>query len=322
MFCRLVAILAAAGLMAPTMAVAQDYPAAKPITLVVPYGPGGPADTAARLVADIAARSLGQRIVVDNKPGAATRLAALQVARAPKDGYTLFECTSSTMLAGALARSAGFNVQDFAPISLIALNPFVMSAPPELPVANAIEFIAYAKAHPGQINFGSLGAGSAEEIMGRWFARIAGIDMVAVPYKGGLVAALQDLMGDRIQLMFDAIGNSAPHYLGKRIKILGVATNARVDLLPDVPTLGEQGFPVINGTWLAICAPAGTPAPILDRLGREIAAAVASPEYQSKIRAQGTIPAASASPDEFMAFIKSYVVQWADMTRTLGIELE
>ena len=208
MFCRLVAILAAAGLMAPTMAVAQDYPAAKPITLVVPYGPGGPADTAARLVADIAARSLGQRIVVDNKPGAATRLAALQVARAPKDGYTLFECTSSTMLAGALARSAGFNVQDFAPISLIALNPFVMSAPPELPVANAIEFIAYAKAHPGQINFGSLGAGSAEEIMGRWFARIAGIDMVAVPYKGGLVAALQDLMGDRIQLMFDAIGNA------------------------------------------------------------------------------------------------------------------
>jgi tripartite-type tricarboxylate transporter receptor subunit TctC len=189
-------------------------------------------------------------------------------------------------------------------------------------VATARAFVDYAKARPGQLNFGSLGAGSAEEIMGRWFAHTTGLDMVAVPYKGGLVAALQDLMAGRIQLMFDAIGNSAPHHRSKRIKILGVATPARVDALPDVPTLTEQGFPLVNGTWLAICAPAGTPGPVLDRLGREIATAVASEEYQSKTKAQGTVPAASASPAEFLAFIKSYVAQWADMTRTLGIELE
>ncbi len=302
-------------------AAAQPYPN-KPITLVVPYGPGGPADTAARLVAEIASRPLGQRIVIENKPGAATRLAALQIARAPKDGYTLFECTSSTMLAAALAKTAGFTVEDFAPISLIALNPFVMSVAPELPVKTAREFVDYAKARPGQLNFGSLGAGSAEEIMGRWLAHMTKLDMVAVPYKGGLVAALQDLMAGRIQLMFDAIGNSAPHHRGGRIRILGVATEARVDILPDVPTLTEQGLPLVNGTWLAICAPAGTPAPILDRLGREIAAAVASEEYQSKIKAQGTVPLASASPAEFLAFIKSYVGQWTEITRTLGIELE
>jgi tripartite-type tricarboxylate transporter receptor subunit TctC len=323
MFRRFVAAAATAACLSAlgVVATAQDYPS-KPITLVVPYGPGGPADTAARLVAEIASRPLGQRIVVENKPGAATRLAALQIARAPKDGYTLFECTSSTMLAAALAKTAGFTLEDFAPISLIALNPFVMSVAPELSVATAHAFVDYAKARPGQLNFGSLGAGSAEEIMGRWFAHTTGLDMVAVPYKGGLVAALQDLMAGRIQLMFDAIGNSAPHHRGKRIKILGVATPARVDALPDVPTLTEQGLPLVNGTWLAICAPAGTPAPVLNRLGREIAAAVASEEYQSKIKAQGTVPAASASPAEFLAFIKSYVTQWADMTRTLGIELE
>lgn len=310
-----------ASLAAPTEPAAQAYPA-KPITLLVPYGPGGPADIAARLVAEIVGRPLGQRIVIDNKPGAATRLAALQVVRAPKDGYTLFECTSSTMLAAALARNAGFTIEDFAPISLIARNPFVMSVPADLPPKTAREFVDYAKSRPGQLNFGSLGAGSAEEIMGRWFAHMTGLQLVPVPYKGGLVAALQDLMAGRIQLMFDAIGNSAPHHLGGRIRILGVATPDRVDILPDVPTLTEQGIPLVNGTWLAICAPAGTPAPILERLGREIAAAVASEEYRSKIRALGTVPASSASPAEFAAFIKSYIAQWTDITRTLGIELE
>jgi len=322
MFRRLLVAVAAGTFLLSSFATsAQDYPA-KPITLVVPYGPGGPADTAARLVAEIAGRSLGQRIVIENKPGAATRLAAMQIARAPKDGYTLFECTSSTMLAAALARNAGFTVDDFAPISLIAQNPFVMSVPPELPVNDARAFVEYAKARPGQLNFGSLGAGSAEEIMGRWFAHLTGLQMVPVPYKGGLVAALQDLMAGRIQLMFDAIGNSAPHHHGKRIRILGVATSTRVDTLPDVPTLTEQGFPLVDGTWLAICAPAGTPEPVLARLGREIAAAVASEEYQAKIKAQGTVPASSASPADFLAFIKTYVGRWSDMTRTLGIELE
>jgi tripartite-type tricarboxylate transporter receptor subunit TctC len=300
---------------------AQAYPT-KPITLVVPYGPGGPADTAARLVADVAGRTLGQRVVIDNKPGAASRLAAMQVARAPKDGYTLFECTSSTMLAAALAKAAGFTIEDFAPISLIALNPFVMSVAPGLPVETAREFIEYAKARPGQLNFGSLGAGSAEEIMGRWVGHTTGTDLVAVPYKGGLTAAMQDLTTGRIQLMFDAIGNSAPQYRAGRIKILGVATAKRVASLPTVPTLTEQGYPLVNGTWLAICAPAGTPAPILERLGSEIGAAVASPEYRSKIEAQGTIPMASQSPAEFLAFIKGYVAQWSDIVHTLGIELE
>jgi tripartite-type tricarboxylate transporter receptor subunit TctC len=320
---RAAAIAAACVLSQASLAAAadQDYPT-KPVTLVVPYAPGGPADTAARLVADIAGRSLGQRIVVDNRPGAATRLAATHVAHAPKDGYTLLECTSSTMITAALAANAGFRIDDFAPISLIASNPFVMSVAPNLPVLTAREFVDYAKPHPGQLNFGSLGEGSAEGIMGKWFAHLTDTELVAVPYKGGLVAALQDLMAGRIQLMFDAIGNSVPHYRGGQIKILGVATPQRVDALPDVPTLTEQGFPLISGTWLALCAPAGTPTVIQERLGREIAAAVASEDYRSKIASLGMIAPAAASPSEFRDFIASYVAQWRDITRTLGIELE
>jgi tripartite-type tricarboxylate transporter receptor subunit TctC len=155
-----------------------------------------------------------------------------------------------------------------------------------------------------------------------WFAHLTDTDLVAVPYKGGLVAALQDLMAGRIQLMFDAIGNSVPHYRGGQIKILGIATPKRVDALPDVPTLTEQGFPLVSGTWLALCAPAGTPTNIQERLGREIAAAVSSDEYRSKIALLGMIAPAPASPSEFNRFITSYIAEWKQITQTLGIELE
>lgn len=315
--CMAVAALAAVG----TCASAQTYPD-RPVTLIVPYNPGGPADTAARLVAELASRSLGQRIIIENKPGAATKIAAIQVANARKDGYTLLECTSSTMLNTILSKNAGYAIDDFVPISLIAINPFVMSVALDVPAKSAREFVDYAKANPGKLNFGSLGAGSVEEIMGRWFAHSTGLEMTPVAYKGGLAAAIQDLMTGRIQLMFDAIGNSAPHYRAGKIRILGVATSDRVAQLADVPTLTEQGFPFVNGSWLAICAPAGTPAPIVERLGREVVAAVGSDEYQSRMKALGAVPASSRSPEEFRAFIRAYLADWSEMTRVLGVQLD
>ncbi|HEX7053161.1 MAG TPA: tripartite tricarboxylate transporter substrate binding protein [Burkholderiales bacterium] len=315
------AAFGAALLVASAGALAESYPV-KPVTLVVPYGPGGPADTAARLVAELAAEPLGGRIVVENRPGAATKVAAMQVARAPKDGYTLFECTSSTMLTAALGTGSAFRVDDFTPLTLIALNPFVMSVTPGLPVASARELVDYAKAHPGELNLGSLGPASVEEIIGRWFLRMAGIEMVPVPYKTGLAAAIQDLMAGRIHVMFDAIGNSARYHSAGKLKILGVATAERVSLLPDVPTLTEQGYPVVNGSWLGLCAPAGTPAAIVDKLGKALTAAVRSEEYQRRIRALGAIPQASSTPDEFRQFIHTYVGQWGEMTRALGIQIE
>jgi len=315
--CIAVATLAVIG----TSASAQTYPD-RPVTLIVPYNPGGPADTAARLVAELAGRSLGQRIIIENKPGAATKIAAIQVASARRDGYTLLECTSSTMLNTVLSKNAGYAIDDFVPISLIAINPFVMSVALEVPAKSAREFVAYAKANPGKLNFGSLGAGSVEEIMGRWFAHRTGLEMTPVAYKGGLAAAIQDLMTGRIQLMFDAIGNSAPHYRAGKIRILGVATSDRVEQLADVPTLTEQGYPFVNGSWLAICAPADTPAPIIERLGREVAAAVGSAEYQSRIKALGAVPASSRSPEEFRGFIRAYLTDWSEMTRVLGVQLD
>ncbi|GAA4336534.1 tripartite tricarboxylate transporter substrate binding protein [Pigmentiphaga soli] len=326
MFWRIHGTLAAAvlgGVLAAGPALAQQpaYPS-KPITLVVPYGPGGPADTAARLVADIAGRSLGQPVVIENRPGAATKVAAAQFVRAPKDGYTLLECTSSTFLTAALARNPGFGVPDFLPVSLIASNPFVLSVTAELPVRSAPELVAYAKAHPGKLNLGSLGAGSVEEIMGLWFAHSTGISIAPIAYKGGLSAAIQDLIAGRVHLMFDAIGNSTQYYRAGRLRILGVATAERVDSLPEVPTLAEQGLPFVNGSWLGICAPAGVPAPVAERISREIVAAVRSDEYQSKIRGLGFLPVSSDSSASFLKFTSDYLKDWAEMTRTLGITLE
>jgi tripartite-type tricarboxylate transporter receptor subunit TctC len=314
-------VVALAATLLTGSAVAQSYPA-KPVSLVVPYGPGGPADTAARLVAELAAQPLGGRIVIENRPGAATKVAAMQVARAPKDGYTLFECTSSTMLTAALGTGVAFKVEDFTPITLIAFNPFVMSVTPELPVKDVRELVNYAKAHPGKLNLGSLGPASVEEIIGRWFLRMASVEMVPVPYKSGLAAAIQDLMAGRIQVMFDAIGNSSRYHNAGKLKILGVATAERVSLLPDVPTLTEQGYPVVNGSWLGICAPAGTPDVVVGKLGAALTAAVASEEYQRRIKGLGAIPQGSPSPAEFRRFIQSYVAQWGEMTRVLGIQIE
>jgi tripartite-type tricarboxylate transporter receptor subunit TctC len=313
--------MACALLLCASPAMAQSYPA-KPVSLVVPYGPGGPADTAARLVAEIAAQPLGGRIVIENKPGAATKLAAMQVARAPKDGYTLFECTSSTMLTAALGKGSAFTVRDFTPITVIALNPFVVSVTPALPVNSVRELVNYAKARPGQLNLGSLGSASVEEIMGRWFLRSAGLDMVAVPYKAGLAAAIQDLMAGRVHMMFDAIGNSSRYYQSGKLKILGVATAARVPTLPEVPTLTEQGYPLVNGSWLGICAPAGIAEPIVQQLSKALTAAVTSEEYQRRIKALGAVPEASKSPEEFHRFIQTYVEQWGEMTRVLGIQID
>ncbi len=315
------ALAAACSCVAASTALAQGFPA-KPVTLIVPYGPGGPADTSARLVAEIAGRTLGQPMVIENRPGAATKIAAAQVARAPKDGYTLLECTSSTMLTASLAKNAGFTADDFTPISLIASNPFVMSVSQEVPARTAREFVDYAKTRPGKLNLGSLGAGSVEEIMGRWFAHSIGIELTPIPYKSGLSGAIQDLIAGRIEVMFDAIGNSTQYYRAGRLKLLGVATAVRVPSIPDVPTLTEQGLPFVNGSWLGVCGPAGLAPAVVQKLSQAIVAAVQSEEYQSRIKAIGFIPLSSKSPEDFKQFTASYLVQWAEMTRVLGIQLE
>ncbi|MGE0801274.1 MAG: Bug family tripartite tricarboxylate transporter substrate binding protein [Lautropia sp.] len=326
MFLRIHGTLAAVvlgGALAAAPALAQQpaYPS-RPITLVVPYGPGGPADTAARLVAEIAGRSLGQPVIIQNRPGAATKVAAAQFVHAPKDGHTLLECTSSTFLTAALARDPGFRVQDFLPVSLIASNPFVLSVTNDLPVRNAPELVAYAKANPGKLNLGSLGAGSVEEIMGLWFAHSTGTSVTPIAYKGGLTAAIQDLIAGRVHLMFDAIGNSTRYYRADRLKILGVATAERVASLPEVPTLTEQGLPFVNGSWLGICAPAGIPAAVAQRISQAVSAAVQSNEYQTRIRALGFLPMHSESSADFLTFTAEYLKEWAEMTKTLGITLE
>ena len=197
-----------------------------------------------------------------------------------------------------------------------------MSITKDLPVKTVSEFIQYANLHKGELNLGSLGSNSVEEIMGRWFLRDNGLDLIPVPYKGGLSAAMIDLIAGRIHLMFDAIGNSTPHYRAGKIKILGVATTSRVATIAEVPTLKEQGYPFVNGSWLAICAPKNTPSIIINRLNTEIVAAVESDEFQSKIKLLGSIPAHSKSSEEFKNFINTYLSEWAEMTRVLGVEME
>ena len=322
MFCRLVAILAAAGLMAPTMAVAQDYPAAKPITLVVPYGPGGPADTAARLVADIAARSLGQRIVVDNKPGAATRLAALQVARAPKDGYTLMTGVgTNTSILKVLKPQLPFDpIKDLAPVSLIATFPNILVVRPDLPAKDVGELVALAKASPGKYTFGSSGYGSPLHLAGELFKLTTGTDLLHVPFTGS-APATNALLGGHVDMTFDTMPSVWSAVQAGKLRALGTASLRRTPAAPDLPAISET-FPGYGVTaWQGVFAPAGTDPAVIAKISVDIRRIVEDPAFARSMLELGAVMVAD-TPAEFATFVADDYDKWRRVIREAGLKAE
>ena len=303
-------------------AAAQAFPS-KPVRLVVPYPPGGIGDTLARELGTQLSQRLGQPVVVDNKPGASQIIGAETVAKSAPDGYTLFlGSLSSLVLNVGSNKSLPYDpAKDFAPVSMFFNTPLYLVVNPDLPVKNVTELIAYAKAHPGKLSFGSIGSGSSLHLTGEMFKARTGVDMLHVPYKGS-VPAVTDLLGGQIQLIFDAGTSSLPLVRSGKLRVLGVTSARRASGTPDVPTLAESGVPGFDASfWFGIVAPAGTPQPVVKRLSKEINEILKDPALVERYRPNG-VEIAGSTPEEMAAQIKSDRPLWAQVQRQAGISPE
>jgi tripartite-type tricarboxylate transporter receptor subunit TctC len=322
---RLLAAVACAALasaLAPASARAQAYPS-KPIRFVVPYPAGGPVDIVARLLAQKVAESGGQPVIVDNTPGAGGNIGADLVAKAPADGYTiLMGAVATHAINPALYPGIPFDAErDFIPIVQVASTPNVLVVHPSIPAANVREFIAYAKAHPGKLNFGSGSTGSAGHLAGELFKSMAGVDMVHVPYKGA-APAMQDLVAGQVQAMFDNLASALTQVRAGTVKALAVTTAARTALAPELPTIAESGLAGFDiTTWFGVFAPAGTPPAAVERLHREFARALASADVRERMLALGAEPV-GGSAAQFAAYIRAEAAKYARLVKSSGAKAD
>ena len=295
----------------------------KPIRWIVPYPPGGITDNATRMVLQKVQEQTGWTIVVENKPGANSILGADLAAKAAPDGYTFVtviaaHAANATLYAGKLPFDT---VKSFAPMSLVGIAPLIMTANNDLPAKDVKELIAYAKANPGKISFGSSGVGAAAHLTTELFKQTAGVDMVHVPYKG-TAPALQDLMGGSIQILVDVPSTLMPQVRGGKIKALGMFSAKRVAGAAEVPTIAEAGGPPIEGsTWVLFLAPASTPKDIVNRMAAETAKAVTSADIKGRFETVGIEPVGS-TPGEAAKFLDDEIAKWAKVIATAGVKAE
>ncbi|MBV8747364.1 MAG: tripartite tricarboxylate transporter substrate binding protein [Xanthobacteraceae bacterium] len=311
---------AVAALIVATAAFAADSYPTRPIRLVVGFGAGGPTDIPARFIADRLASLLGQNVVVENKPGAGGMLATRDVLAQPRNGYNLLLCTHFESINTVLYKNPQYTLADLAPISLITKYYYALALSNAIPAANLEQFLIYAKAHPNEVSYITIGSGSAQEILAHQLERLAGISLNRIPYRGG-PQVMQDLVSGRVHLYVSPALGVLPQYQSKELKILGVSSPQRLTILPEVPTFAEQGIDFKRFGWLGICAGAGTPQPVIDLLNRHIATIVASPEYQTLIETAGSIPV-SSSPAEVNDVLKQTVDDVAATIREYGMQQE
>ena len=297
--CCALALLAFAGV---GVARAEEAYPARPIRLVVGFGAGGPTDIPARFVADKLSDALGQRVVVENKPAAAGIMATRDLLAQPADGYTLLLCTHFDPINVAMYRNVGFKLSDLAPISLIAEYYYGLALSNAVPAETFESFVAYAKAHPGDVTYATIGAGSAQEIMARQLQKAAGITMNRIPFRGG-PQVVQELVAGRVEFYVSPTLAIVPQYQGKQLKILAMTSPERMKSLPEIPTLREKGIDYVRFGWLGICAAAGTPEPIIKTLHDHIVPIVATSDYRTMIENGGSI-AISSTPEELSAVMK------------------
>ncbi|MBL0140917.1 MAG: tripartite tricarboxylate transporter substrate binding protein [Betaproteobacteria bacterium] len=319
---RLAAAAALVALAAPAGLAAGAFPA-KPIRFVVPYPAGGPLDIVARLLGQKISASIKQPVVVDNVPGAGGNIGANAVARAVPDGHTiLMGAVATHAINPTLYPGIPYDAQkDFIAVTQVASTPNVLVVNPAVKALSVAQFITLAKAQPGKLNFGSGSTGSAGHLAGELFKSMAGVDMVHVPYKGA-AAAMQDLVGGRIDAMFDNLASSLSQVKGGRVRALAVTTARRSDLAPDLPTIAESGLPGFDiSTWFGIFVPAGTPKPAVDRLHAEFVRALAAPDVREKMLALGAEPVGS-TPAEFAAYVKTEAARYAKLIRASGATVD
>jgi tripartite-type tricarboxylate transporter receptor subunit TctC len=304
----------------PRRALALDYPA-RPVRVIVGYAAGSAPDIGARIIGQWLSDRLGQQFVMENRPGAGTNLSTETVVRATPDGYTLLLIATPNMISGLLHHDLSFNfIRDIAPVGCVGATPFVMVVSPSFPAQTVPEFIAYAKAHPGQINMASNGTGNLTHITGELFKMMAGVDLFHVPYRGELEAQA-DLFAGRAQVMFDPIISAIGPVKGGKLRALAVTTAKRVDALPGVPAIAEfvPGYEVEG--WLGFGTPSATPPEIIDKLNREINAGIDDPGVRTRLVDLGNVPA-KMSPAEYAKLIADENEKWAKVIKFAGIKLD
>ena len=320
---RLTVLLAAVLAVMPIAATAQaDYPN-KPIRLIVPFPAGGSTDIVGRVVAQKLSERLGQQVVVDNRGGAGGTIGTDAAAKAAADGYTLTIGTTSThaVAAGAYAKLSYNPVKDFAPVSLVAITPYLLVVNPQVKANDLKEFVALSKTIPGKMNYASAGNGTTTHLAMEMLKDAAQINLQHIPYKGNAPADLA-IMANEVQAVFGSMPALLQHVKGGKLRPLAVGTAQRSPALPDVPTVAELGYPGFEAAlWLGVLAPAGTPKPIIDRLHREIAAIVPTADFKQAMERNGA-DATGNTPDQFAKLIAEESARYIKVVKTIGLKLD
>jgi tripartite-type tricarboxylate transporter receptor subunit TctC len=315
-FAALYAVLAVLTLTVPGFA-AEPYPT-KPVRLVVGFAAGGPTDIPARFIADRLGEMLGQRVIVENKAGAAGMIATRDVLAQPADGYTLLLCTHFESINLAVYKDPGFRLADIAPISLVSKYYYAIALSSAVPVSTLGEFLKYAKERPGQLNYGTLGPGSAQDILARQLEGVTGIKMTGVPFRSG-PQVMPELLSGRVQVYMSPTLAVMPYYTNKQLKLLAVSSRERLKDAPEIPTLAEEGVDFVRFGWLGVCAKTGTPQPVIALLNKDINQIVAMPEYRKLIESGGSIPEGS-TPAELQQVLRQTVDEISDTVRRYGLQ--
>ncbi len=305
-----------------TEGAAQTYPA-RAVRLIMPYSAGGAGDVQGRMLAQRLSESLGQQVVVDNRPGAGSTIGAELAAKAPPDGYTLFWIANTHFVAAALHKKLAYDpLNDYTPVTQVTSAPNVLVVHPSLPVKTVKELIALAKTKPGQIDYASSGNGSTQHLTGALFCKMAGIQMTHIPYRGS-GPATSDLIGGQVMVSFPGIASMLPYIKSGRLRPLGVSGSQRSAELPGVPTIAEagvQGYEMVQ--WNGIAAPKGLPREIQMRLHNELLRLLRNPEFQKTLRGAGLDPAWQDTPERFYEFLKVESAKWAKVVADSGAQVQ
>jgi tripartite-type tricarboxylate transporter receptor subunit TctC len=299
---------------------AQDYPS-RPVTLVMPYPPGGGTDFIARLLTQALERRLGQTFVLDYRPGAGSAIAATYVSRQPADGYTLLYATSTTMAINvSVHKHLNYDpTKDLVPVAMIAVSPFILVVNAALPIGSIAELVAYAKTHPGALTYASNGPGGASHLFAELLKSTLGIEMTHIPYKGN-APALYVVVAGHVSLMFVDQSSSVQLVREGRLRVLGITSAARTPIAPEIPPLAEVGVPGYDAaSWHMIVAPAATPKPIVDRLNAELTAIVKDETTAREFSKRGFAATASGPPAELEGYVKSEIARWGKVVRQAGV---
>lgn len=311
----------ACALLLPVQVLAQEWPAAKPITMVVPFPPGGPTDIVARLLAQHMSLQLGQSIVIDNKPGANGNIGNSLVAKAPADGYTVLYNTSSIALSPALYKKLTYDLnKELSPVALTAVVPLALVTHKDVPVKNVQEFFAYAKANQDKLSYGSAGNGNVTHLAAFQMLNALGVAATHAPFRGSAPADLA-LVGGQVTFLTDTINTVIPFVKDKSMNLLAVTTPQRMSLFPDVPTLAESGLPGFEaGAWQGMMLPAGTPAEIVHKLNTAVNTALKDPGVLEKLAQQGT-QALGSTPEAYGTYLQKELKRWQEVVAATGVSL-